>query len=78
MDQKKVKRDPRIDPRIGDTVLKGRRVRTVYTIREQTFLAAPTRLYVGWATEEPIASGVITLKAWQKWAEDGEVLWTSN
>lgn len=53
-------RDPRIDPRIGDSVLVRRRQRTVYCLYVDGS--------IGWATESPLASGRATIAQWRRWA----------
>lgn len=66
-------RDATVDPRVGDSVLaagpRGRQ-RTVYCLF--------ARNRIGWATESPIASGIITLAEWRKWAHNGEVITRGN
>lgn len=60
------RRDPRIDPVAGDVVLAHGRARTIY--------CAYSGARYGSATESPLASGIVTLALWRRWAKDGEVL----
>lgn len=62
-------RDPRIDPAIGD-VVRGPGPRG----RHRTIHCEYTNGKFGWATECPLASGIITLAAWRKWAHGGETI----
>lgn len=69
---KNEKRDPRIDPRRGD-IVRGHGSRG----RERTIHTEYISGRFGWATESPLASGMVTLNGWRRWAKDGEVILVS-
>jgi hypothetical protein len=62
----RAQRDPRVDPNVGDVVLAHGRERTIHCLYEGD--------RYGWATESPLASGIVGIAAWRRWAKDGELI----
>lgn len=67
-------RDPRVDPRVGDVVRKGRHVRTVASLDcpwDRTAFVAPS---VGFTLGKGRSIGWVGQGAWEAWADGAEVV----